>query len=72
MLDLTNIFLLPPVVSLAERFGINVTERLAEVKARKVWDERIPLITDENYESMVVHEDMTPEEEAERVWFAIM
>ncbi|KAF7975627.1 hypothetical protein HWV62_9061 [Athelia sp. TMB] len=72
MLDLTNLFLLPPVVSLAERFGINVTERLAEVKARKVWDERIPLITDENYESMVVHEEMTPEEEAERVWFAII
>lgn len=72
LLDLTNLFKLPPVVALAAKFGINVTEKLEEVRARKYWDGRIPLITDDNYESMVVHEDMTPEEEAERVWFVVM
>ncbi|KZP07329.1 hypothetical protein FIBSPDRAFT_875573 [Athelia psychrophila] len=72
LLDLTNLFALPPVVALAAKFGINVTEKLEEVRARRYWDERIPLITDENYESMIVDEVMTPEEEAERVWFAII
>lgn len=72
LLDVSNILALPPIVALAEKFGINVTEKLEEARARRYWDDRITLITDENYEEMIVNEVMTPEEEAERVWFAVM
>jgi hypothetical protein len=38
-----------------------------------MWDKRIPLITDENYESLIVGETFSSEEEeSERVWFLIV
>ena len=36
------------------------------------WDERIPLITDENYGELIVNETLTAQEERERIWFLIV
>lgn len=72
MLELSNLLAAPPIAALAAKVGINVTERLADLKAHKYWDARVPLITDENYAAMVVNETMSEEEEKERVWFVIM
>ncbi|KAK0207008.1 hypothetical protein DFS33DRAFT_1318408 [Desarmillaria ectypa] len=56
-----------PAVALFSRFGINITERLEAAEVLP-WDNRIPLITDNNYEEMIVKEELTEEEEEERVW----
>lgn len=72
MLDLSNLLASGPVASLAARAGINISEKLAEVKSRKLWDDRIPLVTDDNYEELIVKEPMTEREEKDRVWFLIM
>lgn len=72
MFDLTNLLTSGPVADLAAKAGYNITEKLAEVKSRKIWDERVPLITDENYEDLVVNEAVTADEEDKRVWFIVM
>lgn len=36
------------------------------------WDERIPLITDSNYQDVIVNEELSTEEEEKRVWFLII
>jgi len=64
-----------PLGSFLSRSGINVTERLEDAKKKSElpWDERIPLITDENYEAIIFNETFaTPEEETDRVWFLIV
>lgn len=72
MLDLSNLLASGPVASLAARAGINISEKLAEVKSRKLWDDRIPLVTDDNYEELIVKEPMTEREEKDRVWFLVI
>lgn len=72
MFDLSNLLTSGPVAHLAARAGINISEKLAEIKSRKLWDDRIPFITDDNYEELVVNEPMTEKEETDRVWFLIM
>lgn len=72
MFDLTNLLTSGPVAKLAAKAGYNITEKLSEVKSRKIWDDRIPLITDENYEDMVVNESLTADEEDKRVWFIVV
>jgi len=56
------------------RAGINVTQAMEEARIKQAnrWDSRIPLITDANYEDVIVNEKMTPKEEAERIWFIII
>lgn len=57
------------------KIGINYTAAREEVERRKtdMWDPRIPLITDDNYESLIVNETFfSEEEERERVWFLIV
>lgn len=62
-----------PAVAIFDKFGINITDKLANAsKALDVWDKRVPLITDENYEDIIVNEEMTEEEARDRVWFLIM
>lgn len=56
-----------PLAALFSAIGFNITGTTP-----MVWDERIPLITDANYVDLIVNEDMTPEEEEERVWFMIV
>jgi len=72
MLDLTNLLATGPVASLAARAGINITEKLADIKSRKFWDDRVTLIDDDNYEDLIVNETMTEEEEKSRVWFVVI
>jgi hypothetical protein len=56
--------------------GINATEHLEQARQRAAergWDERIPFLTDENYELLVKNETFaTPEEAEKRVWFAVV
>ncbi|OJT08194.1 hypothetical protein TRAPUB_907 [Trametes pubescens] len=61
----------PPVASLFERMGVEFTEAIAP-NADSTWDPRIPLITDENFDEVITREALTPDEEAERVWFLII
>lgn len=71
LFSINTLLTLPPVASVFERFGINITERVALAKAN-LWDERIPLITDDNYKDLIVNESLTEEEEKNRVWVAVM
>ena len=74
LFDLSTYLELPPVQALLGRAGVNITEKLESARAAaKVWDERIPLITDYNYNDVIVEEEFdTLEEERDRVWFIIM
>lgn len=59
------------------RFGGNVRESLEAARARaqalpEIWDSRIPLITDDNFNELIVNEELTDEEEKRRVWLLIM
>ncbi len=60
-----------PAVALFSRFGVNITERLAAAEVLP-WDNRIPLITDDNYEEVIVNEELTEEGEEERIWALLM
>lgn len=64
---LDNLVTVGPLAAISSLIGLNITGAPAVT-----WDERIPLITDENYAEMIVNEPLTPEEEKERVWFLIM
>ncbi|TRM67814.1 hypothetical protein BD626DRAFT_479909 [Schizophyllum amplum] len=57
--------------SLFSQVGINITERLDATQGAP-WDERIQLITDDNYENVIVNEQLTEEEEKERVWCIVI
>lgn len=71
--NLTNFLTTGPVASIASKLGVNMTERLERARRElEMWDPRIPLITDNNYWSLIVNETMTPDEEVERVWFLIV
>ena len=57
------------------KIGLNYTAAREEADYRKknMWDPRIPLITDDNYESLIVNESFSSEEEErERVWFLVV
>ena len=72
-LSMTKILESGPVSQLFGKIGVNITQQLELAKARiEVWDPRIPLITDENYDDIIVNEELTPEEEEKRVWFVVM
>ena len=55
---------------LFEKLGMNITEKLDQAKG--IWDDRIQLITDDNYEALIVNEPLTEEEESERVWCLVI
>ena len=56
-----------------ERLGVNITQRLEAARANsEIWDSRIPLVTDDNFNDLIVNEVLTDEEEKERVWLLIM
>lgn len=65
----------PPIASLFNKAGVNITERLAAAhKAQaELWDTRIPFITDDNWQELIVNETFaSADEERDRVWFLIM
>lgn len=64
-----------PIGNVLLKVGLNYTAAKEEAERRKanMWDRRIPLITDDNYESLIVNEAFSnEEEERERVWFLIV
>ena len=64
-----------PFASFFAKTGVNITERLEAAHAAQaaMWDQRIPLITDENYNDLIVNETFASEEEERaRVWFIVM
>lgn len=61
-----------PSVALFNLFGINITQRMEAASLAKIWDERVPLITDDNYEDLIVNEALTEQEETDRVWIIVM
>lgn len=62
-----------PAAQLFDRLGINVTERLEAARNHSdIWDGRVPLITDDNYNDLIVNEVLTEEEEKSRVWLLIV
>ena len=62
-----------PAAQLLNRLGINITERLEAARNNsEIWDGRIPLITDDNYNDLIVNEVLTEEEEKSRVWLLLM
>jgi hypothetical protein len=62
-----------PAGQLLDRLGINITERLEAARNNsEIWDGRVPLITDDNYNDLIVDEVLTEEEEKSRVWLLIV
>ncbi|KAG9049533.1 hypothetical protein FS837_010013 [Tulasnella sp. UAMH 9824] len=73
--DLENILTSAPVVAIAAKAGINITEKVQAAKAAVEgtgWDNHIPLITDENYREMIVEEPLSLDELDKRVWFLLI
>ena len=55
LFSLESLLQTAPVQALFGRAGVNITEKLEAARAHSsIWDERIPLLTDENYEDLVV------------------
>ena len=64
-----------PIGNALLKVGLNYSAAREEAERRKanMWDKRIPLITDDNYGSVIVNETFANEvEERERVWFLIV
>lgn len=74
--DLSKVLESGPVSKLFDKAGINITERVAAARASMrtvtTWDPRIPLITDDNYDEIIVRENLTEEEKGRRSWFVIV
>jgi hypothetical protein len=60
-----------PVGSLLGMAGINMTQKVLEAQEKQanIWDRRIPLITDDNFEDLIANVDPSSKDE---VWFIIM
>ncbi|OBZ70492.1 hypothetical protein A0H81_09661 [Grifola frondosa] len=71
LFDVSKLLSSGPVSSLFGKLGVNITERLKAAKTSP-WDLRVPMITDDNYEEMIVNEPLTQEEEADRVWILVI
>jgi hypothetical protein len=72
--DLSNLLETGPAKALFGSLGVNISEKIEAAKEHaKIWDERIPLITDDNYEELVLNEKFkTLEAEKDRLWFIVM
>ncbi|KAK2465937.1 hypothetical protein APHAL10511_001578 [Amanita phalloides] len=55
--------------SLLAKIRLDITKALEQPK---YWDERIPLITDNNYQDIIVNESLTDEEQHARTWAIII
>lgn len=72
LLDINQLLTSEPAVLLFDKLGINITERVKAASEAKLWDERVQLITDDNYKDLIVNEPLTEEEEKKRVWAIVM
>jgi hypothetical protein len=66
-----QLFMSGPINSLLGAVGLNMTQKMLDAKAEQAnkWDQRIPLITDDNYNELIVNAEPSSEDE---VWFIIM
>ncbi|KAH7344086.1 hypothetical protein B0J17DRAFT_645259 [Rhizoctonia solani] len=75
-LDLGKIVTEGPIATALSGIGINAAEQLEQARQRAAergWDERIPMLTDSNYELLVKNETFdTPEEAEKRTWFVVV
>ncbi|KAJ4479017.1 hypothetical protein J3R30DRAFT_3473334 [Lentinula aciculospora] len=66
----------PSVSSLFAKVGVNISSlaSAAGLSSKPVypWDTRIPMITDTNFDDIVVNEELTPEEEENRTWLIVV
>jgi hypothetical protein len=72
LFDINRLLTSDPAVAMFSKFGINITERVQLAFSNKLWDERVPLITDHNYKDIIVNEQLTEQEEKDRVWMIVM
>ena len=72
LFDINNILTSEPAVALFNKFGVNITDKVQTVLQQQLWDNRVTLITDDNFHDLLVNEPMTPEEEKDRVWLLVM
>lgn len=70
--DINKILTSAPSVALFNRFGINITEKIEASLLSNIWDQRVPLINDDNYDDLVINEIMTEQEEIDRVWIIVV
>ncbi|TDL29374.1 hypothetical protein BD410DRAFT_779774 [Rickenella mellea] len=71
--DLSTYLESGPLKALFNRAGVNITEKLDMARElAKIWDPRIPFITDDNYEDLIVNEELTIQEEMQRVWVIVI
>ncbi|KAF5321765.1 hypothetical protein D9619_000584 [Psilocybe cf. subviscida] len=68
--DVNKMLKTEPAVALFGKFGVNITDKVDT--AVKIWDDRIPLITDDNFNELIVNEPLTKDEEDERVWVIVI
>ncbi|KAG8760642.1 hypothetical protein FRC11_000110 [Ceratobasidium sp. 423] len=75
-LDFGKIVTEGPIATALSGIGINATEQLELARQRAAergWDERVPLLTDDNYELLVKNETFdSPEEAEKRTWFVVV
>jgi len=71
-LSLENLLASAPAVAIFEKLGVNITTKLEQASKFEMWDDRIPLITDANYNDLIANEELSPEEEKSRVWMLVM
>lgn len=72
LFDFNRILTSAPAAALFSQVGINITEKVQAALDVKIWDERVELITDDNYKDIIVNEPMTEQEEKDRVWIIVM
>ncbi|KAJ3873433.1 hypothetical protein F5051DRAFT_419258 [Lentinula edodes] len=64
------------ISSIFAKIGVNISSIASAAglssKAAYPWDPRIPLITDVNYDNIIVNEELTPEEEGNRTWLIVV
>ena len=58
-------------VDFFNKLGINITDKLGSLDF-SLWDERVQLITDDNFDELIVNEEMDEEEAKERVWAVVV
>jgi len=72
LFDFNRILTSAPAAALFSKVGINITEKVQAALDLKIWDERVELITDDNYKELIVNETMTEQEAKDRVWLIVV
>ena len=72
-LDFSKFFTSGPIGNLLAKAGVNLSQSFnSSAILAELWDPRVPLIHDDNFDELIVNEELTPEEEKSRTWFLVM